>query len=65
MIEDGILTAKVPSHLTEGNHRVVIVVEETPLEKGAPRSFPDMASFRASLGAPTYAGNTVVEMRED
>ncbi len=29
------------------------------------RGFPTMASFRESLGAETYPGNTIVEMREE
>ena len=65
IIEDGTITARVPPHLPKGEHRVVIVVEEAPVGEGSSRRFPDMASFRASLGAPAYPGNTVVEMRED
>ena len=64
-IEDGTITAKVPTHLPKGEHRVVIVVEEAPLVEGSSRRFPNMATFRASLGASTYPGNTIVEMRED
>jgi hypothetical protein len=62
--EEGTMTAKVPGYLSRGEHRVVIVVDESPLQR-APSRFPNMASFRESLGAPTYPGNTIVEMREE
>jgi hypothetical protein len=62
--EDGRMTAKVPGHVPQGEHRVVIVLDESPLPR-VPSKFPDLASFRESLGAPSYPGNTVVEMRED
>jgi hypothetical protein len=62
--EEGTITAKVPGHLPQGEHRVVIVVDEAPLRETVSR-FPDMSAFRKSLGAPRYPGNTVVEMRED
>lgn len=62
--EEGTITAKVPGYLSQGEHRVVIVVEESPLPR-VPSRFPDLASFRESLGAETYPGNTILEMRED
>jgi len=62
--EEGTITAKVPGHLPQGEHRVVIVVDEAPLRENGSR-FPDMSAFRKSLGAPRHPGNTVVEMRED
>lgn len=62
--EEGTMTAKVPGYLSQGEHRVVIVVDESPLQQ-APSRFPNMASFRESLGASTYRGNTIVEMREE
>lgn len=62
--EEGTMTAKVPGYLPQGEHRVVIVVDESPLQRGSSR-FPDMASFRESLRASSYPGNTIVEMRED
>jgi hypothetical protein len=62
--EEGTITAKVPGYLSQGEHRVVIVVEEPTLPR-VPSRFPDLASFRASLGAETYPGNTILEMRED
>lgn len=62
--EEGTITAKIPGHLPRGEHRVVIVVDESPLQR-APLQFPNLASFRERLGAPRYPGNTVVEMRED
>ncbi|MFL6234539.1 MAG: hypothetical protein ACJ76N_15515 [Thermoanaerobaculia bacterium] len=62
--EEGTMTAKVPGHLPQGEHRVVIVVDEAPLGGNVSR-FPDMSAFRKSLGASRHPGNTVVEMRED
>jgi hypothetical protein len=62
--KDGTITAKIPGHVPQGEHRVVIVMDESPVRRTSSR-FPDMASFRESLGAPRYPGNTVVEMRED
>ena len=62
--EEGTITAKVPGYLPQGEHRVVIVVDESPLQRAESR-FPNLASFREGLGAPRYPGNTVVEMRED
>lgn len=62
--EEGTMTAKVPGYLSQGEHRVVIVVDESLLQQVSSR-FPDLASFRESLGAPRHPGNTVVEMRED
>jgi hypothetical protein len=62
--QEGTITAKVPGYLPQGEHRVVIVVDESPLRETSSR-FPDMSSFRESLGIPRHPGNTVVEMRED
>ncbi|HEY0512392.1 MAG TPA: hypothetical protein VGH73_10835 [Thermoanaerobaculia bacterium] len=62
--EEGTITAKVPGYLPQGEHRVVIVMDESPLRESSSR-FPDMSAFRETLGAPRHAGNTVVEMRED
>lgn len=60
--EEGTITAKAPGYLSRGEHRVVIVVDESPLQS-PPKPFPDLASFREKLGAPRYPGNTIVEMR--
>jgi hypothetical protein len=62
--EDGTITAKVSGFLPQGKHRVVILVEELPLPR-VPSRFPDLASFRESLGVATHPGNTILEMRED
>jgi hypothetical protein len=62
--EEGTITAKVPNHVPQGEHRVVIVMDESPVQRTSSR-FPDMSSFRESLGASRYPGNTIVEMRED
>jgi len=61
--EDGTVTVKVPGYLCKGEHRVVIVVDETPLRETSAR-FPDMSAFRESLETPRYPGNTVIEMWE-
>lgn len=60
--EEGTITAKVPGYLSQGEHRVVIVVDESPLQR-SPKAFPNLASFREKLGAATYPGNTILEMR--
>jgi hypothetical protein len=62
--EEGTITARIPGYLSQGEHRVVIVVDEAPLLETASR-FPDMSAFRESLGASRHPGNTVVEMRQD
>lgn len=62
--KEGTITAKVPGFLPQGDHRVVIVADESPLHQ-ASSPFPDLAVFRESLGAPSYPGNTIMEMRED
>ena len=62
--EEGTITARVPGHVPPGEHRVVIVVDDSPLRRVHAR-FPKMAAFRESLGAPARPGNTIVEMRED
>lgn len=62
--QEGTITAKVPGFVPQGEHRVVIVVEESSLEPTASR-FPDMAAFREGLGASPHPRNTVLEMRED
>lgn len=68
--EDGTITAKAPSFLPRGRHRAVIVLEDALLAGDAspesrPKSFPNMASFRKSLGMAAYPGNTILEMREE
>ncbi len=68
--EDGTITARAPGEVPRGLHRAVIVLDEVALERDSSshegrREFPDMAPFRESLGAPSYSGNTILEMRED
>ncbi len=68
--EDGTMTARVPGAVPQGRHRAVIVLEDVPLDKNSAKKegrpgFPDMASFRESLGISPYPGNTVLEMREE
>jgi len=62
--QEGTITAKVPGYLAQGEHRVVIVVDESPLRETSSR-FPDISGFRERLGVLRHPGNTVVEMRED
>ena len=62
--EEGTITTKVPGYLSQGEHRVVIVVDEAPLQRTSVR-FPDMAAFRRALEAEPYSGNTILETRED
>lgn len=63
--ENGLITARGPQSLPSGQHRAVIVLDELPPAHHKPRRFPDMTSFRASLGVAPHPGNSVVEMRED
>lgn len=68
--EDGTITAQAPGVVPRGRHRAVIVLEDVPFEKDSSREgkrqgFPNLASFRASLGASLHPGNTILEMRED
>ena len=61
---DGILTVHTPGKIPPGPHRVVVVLDETPLNGAEEKRLPDMAAFRKSLGATPYPGNFVAEMRE-
>jgi hypothetical protein len=67
--EDGTITARAPGAVPQGRHRAVIVLEDVPLERKSLREsgsgFPDMASFRESLGISPYPGNTILEMRKE
>ena len=67
--EDGTITVKAPGFVSRGQHRAVLVLEESRLEEEAPvenrQGFLDLASFRKELGVPVHPGNTVVEMREE
>lgn len=63
--EDGTITAKAPSYVPRGKHKVVIVLEDAAAPSRERSGFPDMAIFRERLGAARHSGNTVVEMRED
>ncbi len=69
VMEDGTITAQVPGTVPRGRHRAVIVLDTVALdkdsmEKAGHRGFPDMAPFREALGASSYPGNTILEMRE-
>jgi len=61
---EGLITARAPGYLPQGEHRVVIVADESPVQKTSSR-FPNLAAFREGLGALRHPGNTVIEMRED
>lgn len=66
--EDGTITAKAPAFVPRGKHRAVIILEDTATARAFQKDsqgFPDLASFRQSLGVPVYQGNTILEMRED
>lgn len=67
--EDGTIMAKAPGSVPKGRHRAVIVLEdatvEGALEREVRQGFPNMASFRESLGVAVHPGNTVLEMREE
>jgi hypothetical protein len=63
--DDGTLTASAPRSIPRGEYRVKIVLDELPPSAATPRKWPDMAAFRARLETPAYAGNAVVEMREE
>jgi hypothetical protein len=66
--EEGTLTARVPASAPRGKMRVVIVIENGGTEERkepAKRQLPDLSEFRARLGAKTYPGNSVVDLREE
>jgi hypothetical protein len=63
--EGSVITARGPQSLPRGLHRAVIVLDELPAAPRQTRRLPDMAAFRANLGAVPHRGNSVVEMRED
>ena len=48
--------------------RVVIVIDNggsEELASPAKRKLPDLSEFRARLGAKTYPGNSVVDLRDE
>jgi hypothetical protein len=65
--EDGTLTAQAPASAPRGKMRVVIVIDNGSEEQAAPatRKLPDLSEFRARLGAKTYPGNSVVDLRDE
>jgi hypothetical protein len=69
VMDDGTITARAPGAVPRGRHRAVIVLEDVPVDqvtaREGRRGFPDMASFRESLGVSSYPGNTILEMREE
>jgi len=65
--EDGTLTAQAPASAPRGKMRVVIVIDNGSEEQAVPakRKLPDLSEFRARLGAKTYPGNSVVDLRDE
>jgi len=66
--EDGTLTAQAPASAPRGKMRVVIVIDNGGSEVQAvpaKRKLPDLSEFRARLGAKTYPGNSVVDLRDE
>jgi len=45
----------------------MIVIDNGDSEQAAPakRKLPDLSEFRAGLGAKTYPGNSVVDLRDE
>jgi hypothetical protein len=62
--QPGTMTVRIPASVAAGEHRVVVVIEEVPRARSSGRPFPDLAAFRADLGAVFHEGNTIAEMRE-
>jgi hypothetical protein len=66
--EEGVLTVRAPASAPRGKRRVVIVIDnggaETPTAP-VKRKLPDLSEFRAGLGAKTYPGNSVVDLRKE
>jgi len=66
--EEGTLTARAPASAPRGKMRVVIVIDNGGSEEQATpakRKLPDLSEFRAQLGAKTYPGNSVVDLRDE
>jgi hypothetical protein len=66
--EEGTLTARAPASAPRGKMRVVIVIAGGGSEEQATpakRKLPDLSEFRAGLGAKTYPGNSVVDLRDE
>ena len=66
--EEGTLTARAPASAPRGKMRVVIVIDNGSSEEQATpakRKLPDLSEFRARLGAKTYPGNSVVDLRDE
>ena len=64
--EDGTLKTRDPVSLAKGLRRVVIVIDDTDVEKqSSRRRLPDLTEFRASLDGRPYPGNSVVDMRAE
>jgi len=61
--EDGTLTARAPK-APKGRLRVVIVIDDAPAQTSR-RRLPDLTEFRSRLGAKTYPGNSVIDMRAE
>ena len=62
---DGTLIAKAPAHAVPGEHRVIIALDEAPLNVAEQPRLPDLSEFRACLGCPTYKGVSVEDYRQE
>ena len=60
----GVLSGKSPVGLRPGKHRAVIVLGDEDERADKLEPFPDLASFRRSLGCRTYPSNSAVDYRE-
>ena len=63
--EDGTVTGKAPPSVPPGEHRLLILLDESEISESGARRFPNLSAFRESLGAPSHPGNTILEMREE
>lgn len=64
--DHGRLTVTTSQGLSPGLHRVVLIIDEATLsvDPAAP-AWPDMAEFRASLGATPGRVDTIAAMRAE
>jgi hypothetical protein len=62
---DGTLIAKAPANAAPGEHRVIIALDETPLDVAQQPRLPDLAAFRENLGCRAYEGVSVVDYRQE
>ena len=63
--DDGTILVKAPKDIPTGRRRVRIVIGEEIGKTSEKKEFPDLATFRESLGCAPYDGNSVVDLREE